>query len=598
MLSRMKKLGVLALAFLSAAPSPQSPPAAPQERGAGLMTVTFAATDKAGVPIADLRRDEVSIRLDGRVRELRSLQFVAITGSSAEISTRVPSPFASNNVTESGRAVALIIDDESFAPGGELPLRRAVDRLVNRLHPADRVMLVTIPHGGVRIPPTTEHARIATGIATLAGRGRTSQTGSDFACQTRDTLLALTSQLQSVPVFEPPSIVFFVTAGVAPPRRDASVTTAPGMCELLLDTFREVGAAAGRSRAHFYLVPPVDIMNTGTIVRENIAGAGARGSDNPMEGIEHLLGATGGKLLNLGAENQTAFDRGLGENAGYYVATIDPQRSDKGRPHALEVRVTRANADVRSGKSITFPEADVPGARPAKASPRDMLTTTEVFRGLPMRAAAYSSVEPSSDQIRIVALVEPVEPGTTLTALMAALFDRDGKGVTSWVAQSADLQRAPIVGAMAVAPGTYRMRVAAIDSNGRTGTVDQDVDVELARTGALKISSILLGLSRGGLFVPRMQFTTEPVVIGYVEMAGAPAGSKVTATLELADTPNAPARITAPLAIEAHAGGRYVAKGALPIGALPPGDYSVRAIVALDDNPPTRVVRTLRKATP
>jgi hypothetical protein len=181
---------------------------------------------------------------------------------------------------------------------------------------------------------------------------------------------------------------------------------------------------------------------------------------------------------------------------------------------------------------------------------------------------------------------------------MAALFDRDGKGVTSWSAQAADLQRSPIVGAMGVAPGSYRMRVAAIDSNGRTGTVDHDVDVELARTGALKISSILLGLSRSGAFVPRMQFTTEPVVIGYVEMAGAPAGAKVAATLELADTPNAPAKISVPLTIEAGAGGRYVAKGALPIGALPPGDYSVRAIVALDDHPPTRVVRTLRKATP
>ena len=114
----------------------------------------------------------------------------------------------------------------------------------------------------------------------------------------------------------------------------------------------------------------------------------------------------------------------------------------------------------------------------------------------------------------------------------------------------------------------------------------------------MKISAILLGLSRGGAFVPRLQFTTEPVVIGYVEMAGAAPGAKVTATLELADAPNAPARLTAPLSIEAGASGRYVGKGALPIGALPPGDYVVRAIVALDEHPPTRVTRTLRKAIP
>ena len=72
----------------------------------------------------------------------------------------------------------------------------------------------------------------------------------------------------------------------------------------------------------------------------------------------------------------------------------------------------------------------------------------------------------------------------------------------------------------------------------------------------------------------------------------------MTATLELADEPNSVARLSVPLTIEAGAAGRYVGKAALPIGALPAGDYIVRAIVALDDHPPTRVIRTLRKAIP
>ena len=88
------------------------------------------------------------------------------------------------------------------------------------------------------------------------------------------------------------------------------------------------------------------------------------------------------------------------------------------------------------------------------------------------------------------------------------------------------------------------------------------------------------------------------MAIGYVEMSGAAPGAKVTATLELADAPNAAAKIAVPLTIEAGAAGRYVARAALPIGALPPGDYTVRAIIALDDHPPTRAIRTLRKAVP
>ena len=150
---------------------------------------------------------------------------------------------------------------------------------------------------------------------------------------------------------------------------------------------------------------------------------------------------------------------------------------------------------------------------------------------------------------------------------------------------------------MPAAPGSYRLRVAAIDSTGRAGTVDDEVTAETAGSGPMRLSSLLLGLSRDGNFVPRLQFTTEPVAIGYVELYGAAAGSKVTATLEVASTLNGPALTVVPLAIEAAGKDRYVARGAIPIGALPAGDYSIRALIGLEGHPMTRVVQTLRKAT-
>jgi hypothetical protein len=568
----------------------------PAERATDLLTISFAAIGADGGPVPDLRAEEVAIRINGRAREIRSLQLVTLaTGGVATAS--VPPPFGANNVTEVGRTVALIVDDESFMPGGEPPFRNAVTRLIAGLHPQDRLSLVTIPHGGVRIPPTTEHSRIRTAVMSVVGRGQSGQTGQELACRTRDTLQALTSYLRGLTPNDAPSIVAFMTAGLLPPRRDANITSAPGRCELLLDTFREAGAAAGRMRAHFYVIPPVDIMSVGTIQRENIAGTGGTGSDNPIEGIEQLIGVTGGKLLNLGSADETAFDRVMAENAAYYVATVDPQRSDRGRSHALEVAVARRGVEVRSSRAVTFMEPDPRGAKPSSPSPRDMLSTTAEFRDLPLRAAGYSSFEEAGGQVRVLTLAEPVEPNVKFAALMAAAFDRAGKGVGSWSAQPTDLERSPVIGAIALPPGAYRLRVAAIDTTGRAGAVDYDLDVDQARSGTLKISSVLLGLSRGG-FQPRLQFTTEPVVIGYVELSGATPGSKVTATLELADSANAPARLSVPLSIEPGAAGRYVARGALPIGALPPGDYIVRAMVGLDDHPMTRVVRTLRKAVP
>jgi len=41
---------------------------------------------------------------------------------------------------------------------------------------------------------------------------------------------------------------------------------------------------------------------------------------------------------------------------------------------------------------------------------------------------------------------------------------------------------------------------------------------------------------------------------------------------------------------------QHVALGGIPIGALPPGDLVVRAIVSLDGVPVGAVTRTLRKA--
>ena len=84
----------------------------------------------------------------------------------------------------------------------------------------------------------------------------------------------------------------------------------------------------------------------------------------------------------------------------------------------------------------------------------------------------------------------------------------------------------------------------------------------------------MLGLSRAGGFVPRLQFSNEPVAIGYVELTGATPGARVGATLELSLTANGPALVTVPLAIESPSAGRYVAKGAVPIGALPPATTS------------------------
>ena len=119
-------------------------------------------------------------------------------------------------------------------------------------------------------------------------------------------------------------------------------------------------------------------------------------------------------------------------------------------------------------------------------------------------------------------LIAPfVDAGTKLSTLVAALFDRDGKLVSHWSATAQELERFTVVGALPAEPGLYRLRVAAIDSTGRAGTADYEFEAETVRTGPLRLSSIILGLSRDGSFQPRLRFTDEPVAIAYFEMDGA-----------------------------------------------------------------------------
>ncbi len=106
----------------------------------------------------------------------------------------------------------------------------------------------------------------------------------------------------------------------------------------------------------------------------------------------------------------------------------------------------------------------------------------------------------------------------------------------------------------------------------------------------------MLGLLRDGKFEPRLQFTNEPLAVAYVEIEGAAGGAKVSAAVEVAQTLNGPAIVSVPLVVQSSGENRFAAMGSVAVGALPPGDYIVRAIVGLEGSAPTRVVRTLRKS--
>jgi VWFA-related protein len=572
------------------------------------VAVDFLAVTSDGQPVAGLRPEDVQLRIDGRPRTVKWLEWVPVAEApDVDAVNRdvlpIPAPFGSNAARDAGRSFVLVIEDDSFRPGRERPLRDAVGRFLEALTLRDRVALVTMPYGGFKANLTNDHARIRNELLKVVGQAPLNESGSEMACRTRRTLESLAGLVSSFRAFDAPTTVLFFSSSMAGPRRDAASALAPGMCELTVDTFARVGAAAGAGGAVFYVIQPDDLMiRPGIAQSEGITGAGFTGSDNPLEGIEHLAGVTGADRLHLVASGDRALVRVALETSAYYVLGFDPQPGDQnGVSRHIDVRIAREGVVVRARPNITMarPERRAPTSSQT-VTPRTMLREGRVFRDLPLRGIGYVSDNPEDGRLKIVSLLEPAEASVELAAAAAGLFDEGGRLLAQWTAEPRTLSARPVMGALvAPRPGTYRLRVAATDSRGRSGTADYEVAAELVPAGPLRISSLVLGLSRGGVFAPRMLFGGEPVALGYVDMYGR-ASEAPRISAEIARSVNGPA-LGAPVpgAVKPIAGeDRFLATVALPIGGLAPGDYVVRVTVASAGSSSGRVLQTLRKVRP
>lgn len=572
-----------------------APAAGQQAPGGAPVAVEFYAVAADGTPITDLRAEEVALRVNGRARTLRTLEWIRAApmppGPEDRREAPPAAPFGSNLPADAGRAVVVVIDDDSFRPGRERVLREAVQEFLRGLSRRDRVAVVTLPYGGLKVDFTTEHERVTNALLRVVGQAPQNETGSELACRTRRTLESLAGLLGSLGGGVGPTTVLFVSSAMAAPRRDAAMALAPGMCELTADHFREVGVATAAARANLYVVQPEDVALPSGLLRETIAGASFGGSDNPLAGLEHLTGVTGGHRLPLLTARDNNLIRIARETSGYYLASFVPETSERnGGAHHVEIKVSREKLEVRARSAVTIPRPAPRNARPV--TPREMLRQTQVFRDLPLRTAAYPS-QHDAKTIKLLGVVEPIEPDVVLTAAAVGLVDDRGRLMAQWTATPEELKTTPLIAALAVAPGEYRLRIAATDASGRNGTADYEVTAELQLAGSLTISALVLGLSRGG-FRPMLSFSHEPVALAYLELYG-PTAATSSVTMELALSESGPAIFTVPGVIAAtNEEARRFATAAIPIGSLPAGDFVVRATVLVDGKQ-VRVLRTLRK---
>ena len=562
------------------------------------VAIDFFVTGPDG-SVFDLRADEISLKVDGRARQIRSLRYISLpsadpAGVPLEPSPELEPPYGSNVTEANGRWVTIIVDHESIRAGAEKNTMAAAVRLVKSLGPRDRVSYVTMPNGGLEIDFTSDHEKVAAALRRFIGRAPRETNEQDRSCRSRLLLNSMRDLIEGMASLQGPKTIVLLSSGILNPRRDAPADRPPGPCEIRLVYFQEVAQAATLARAHLFVVQPDDLFVESA--RSSFVDAGASrfaSSDADRAGLESLAGVTGGEFHRIVGPDDNALMRSVKEMSGYYVVTFEPDRGERnGYSHRVEVNVARERVRVRTRSEVLIPKASPTNASMA---PGDMLRDGAVYMGLPLRALALASAG-EQGTVKVLAMLEPLEPGVTLTSAVFGLIDSRDRLVAQWTANERELGGSPILTAGAVSPGPYKLRVAAIDSTGRRGTAEYDFVARLAEANPVSISALVLGISRDNRFAPKLVFGTDQAVVAYLEVYGTPpAPDSVTVRLEIAASPDERSLATGSPRVTTAAADRRMVTGAIPIAPLSPGDYVVRAIVSVDGRPVGRVTRTLRK---
>lgn len=539
------------------------------------VVVDFTAQTR-GEAVLDLSAAELTLRVNGRPRAITSLQLIQLGRAPLQV---MPEPFATNRPEVPGRTILFVLDLASIRAGGETPLRMAIRSLAATLQPSDRLALALVPYEGIVVDFTTNHSAVIDRILAASGRAMRAETSSDFACRSRLTLESIRGMFESLTGGVGPTTVIVMSSALAGPVRDALTTQFPGQCELRPILFQDVADAATSARAVVNVVDPGDAPATGMA----------------RAGLEHLVGVTHGDLITLASTGSDGLVQIVDDASTFYLVTFDATQDERnGSRHRVDIRSQRPGVSIQMRPEVFVPRAfaDAPVTRRLAS---DMLTDPRHFRDLAMRGTVYVSRDDDPAMVRVVPMAEVVDASATVETAAIGVYDADGRLVAQWAAPPGAPVTSPIAGALSVPPGRYRVRMTTTTTDGRAGALDQNLDAVLDGRGRWVVSSLLLGLSRDGVFVPRLQFGDEPVAIGRVEVFGpVPPGGLVR--FELARTPEGPAIVSVVGTLTAtDSPTRHLSTGALPIGGFSPGRWVVRAVVAPEGIAPLRVVRTLEK---
>src|ERR1043166_4135085 len=525
-------LGIALSATVAAAqaqdPQQQPQPPSPTFRsGVDVITVDIGAVDGRGQPVTDLHAPEFTVKIDGQVRRIVSADLIKYKYTPDDGITRRPerkqqqfeTAYTSNITEPAGRMIMIAVDQMNIRPGAARPILDSATRFLDRLNPSDRVAFVSYPEPGVVVDFTNDHERLRLAMQKVIGTqsrftGRRNiglveaidiaQKGDDRRMQevtNRECRglvdMALEQCMRDI-VDESNSILWTT-------RRDT---------EASLRGLREWLVHLGETEGQKTLI----LLSEGLVTDspsdlEDVVRAAMRGrvavnvllmdvprsdaTQGPLpptftedrelqvRGLNDLASLSRGSIFQVVGTADRAFERLASEISAYYLLSVEEAPSDRdGRNHRIDVAVNRRGVTLRSRQAFVL---DPTGARrPPDESLVESLRSPLAVAGVPLRMTTFIYQDPKAGgKVRVVMAADVGQPGTAASQYtMGFIFvDDQGKVVAS---RSQKVKLEPPEGrtnaslsffdSVIVDPGVYEVRLAAVDSEGRHGSVVRDVN--------------------------------------------------------------------------------------------------------------------------
>ena len=308
--------------------------------------------------------------------------------------------------------------------------------------------------------------------------------------------------------------------------------------------------------------------------------------------LETLASMTGGGSFRAEVNAESAFERLGRELSGYYRIGVEKDPGDvDGKARRMKVRVARSGLTVRARELFdvrTYEDRDWT-ARLASAIDAPVPAT-----GVGLRVTSYLAADPDDGtRLKLVVVGEAsrLQPGEATFRL--AVRDLDGKTVLAGEQPIGDATGdvLPFSTSLAVAPGSYIVRIAVMDGAGRVGSVDHRIEARGVPIGTLSATGPLLvrvpsGPDAETRFALDSVRQDERLALEVDFEGDKSSGASAEVVFEIAATAEGPALVQTAAALSPGSReGSLVAQGVADMRLLPPGDYVARAKITSRTEP-------------